>query len=128
MVPLKQITKGDKIALVDRVQAWSKQQYNEQVTLASAASVPWDLSLSNSFTITLSHNVTLVPANMAAGAYYTLVVRQDAIGGRTLAFTGSFKWVDSLPPTPTLDPNSIDMYTFYYDGIDFLGCQMTKFG
>ena len=33
-----------------------------------------------------------------------------------------------LPPTPSLNPNAKDIYTFFYDGEAFLGCQQTKFG
>jgi hypothetical protein len=74
-----------------------------------------DLAAGSVFEIVLTGNLTSLmltnpPAAGLAGAA-TLILRQDSIGGRTLAWPGSVRWAGGIPPSATGAPNAIDIYT-----------------
>lgn len=75
------------------------QRYTEAVTVNTAIGSTYtiDLSTANIFDLTLTANVTFSMSNppssgTAQGA--TLLLRQDATGGRKVTFPSSFKWTD----------------------------------
>ena len=75
------------------------QRYTEAVTVNTAIGSTYtiDLSTANIFDLTLTANVTFSVTNppssgTAQGA--TLLLRQDATGGRKVTFPSSFKWTD----------------------------------
>jgi len=70
-----------------------KHSTYSQQTLSDGATINWDLSLAQNAVVTLGGNRTLAnPTNQIAGGVYTLLVKQDATGGRTLAFGTAYKW------------------------------------
>ena len=84
--------------------------------MVSAGALTLDLELGNVFEVTLSQNVTTLalanpPASGRAGTC-TLILKQDATGGRTLAWPTSVRWAGGLPPLVTLAANAVDIYAF----------------
>jgi len=71
---------------------------------------------------TMTGNGTLTLANGAAGGVYTVEVLQDGTGGRTVAWSGAV-WPNGVVPTSTTTLNRKDVYTFFYDGSNYLGVQ-----
>ena len=65
--------------------------------------------------MTLTQNVAAMvlanpPGSGRAGSCI-LMVRQDATGGRTLAWPGVVKWAGGLAPALTSTPNALDVYS-----------------
>ena len=82
----------------------------------SAGALTLDLATGNVFDVTLTQNVTSLilghpPAAGRAGSA-TLIVRQNAAGGRTLAWPGSMLWAGGMPPLVTPAANAVDLYAF----------------
>ena len=87
------------------------------VALASAASISTNAAAGNVFTLTLGQNATLSnPSGLAAGASYAWIVKQDAIGSRTLAYGSAFKWPGGVAPTLSTAANATDMIVAVSDG------------
>jgi len=71
----------------------------EAHTLTDGASISLDLSVGNNFSVTLEGNRTLSnPTNETVGQCGFIVVRQDAAGGRTLAFGSEYKFIGGSGP------------------------------
>jgi hypothetical protein len=82
----------------------------------SAGALTLDLETGNVFEVTLTGNVTSLtlanpPAAGRAGSA-TLILRQDATGGRTLAWPASVRWADGMPPVVSPAANAVDIYAF----------------
>lgn len=96
--------------------------YNEPISAVTAsASTTIDCSLGNNFDISLSASITSlsftnVPANRRLYPC-TLILIQDAVGGRTVSWPASFKWSGKVAPTLTATAGGIDIITIVtYDG------------
>ncbi len=90
-------------------------------TLTDAANISWDMDLGEMAEVTLGGNRTLDnPTNLKKGTY-SLLVKQDASGGRTLDYGTAFKWPGGVPPDLTSDPNAVDLLTFVSDGTNLYG-------
>ena len=82
-----------------------------------SGNIATDCSLGNCFTVTISGASTLTnPTNMAAGATYNWIVKQDGTGGRTLSFGNAFKFPSAYIPTATSGAGSVDIYSGLSDG------------
>ena len=68
--------------------------------------------------ITFTGHTTLSFINASAGASYTLILRQDATGGRTVTLTG-WDFGDNLPSYNTA-ANLKNMVSAVYDGSEYL--------
>ena len=91
------------------------------VTLTDAATVTWSVSgLVNNAIITLGGNRTLAFSGLTNGMTGTIIVKQDATGGRTLALPSvcANKVISGGSGTLVLSTaaSAIDMLTFTYDG------------
>lgn len=107
---------------------FQKAAFFSEKTLADAANISWDARLNQTAEVTLAGNRTLDnPTNMDAGATYILVVKQDATGGRTLAFGTAYKWPGGTAPTLTAAANAVDIITFYSDGTNMYGIHQGDF-
>jgi hypothetical protein len=69
---------------------------------------------------TMTGNGTLVLTGGVAGGVYTVEVLQDGTGGRTVAWSGVV-WAGGVIPSSTATPNRKDVFTFYFDGSNYLG-------
>jgi hypothetical protein len=98
-------------------QAWTRQQYFTETTLADGAGIDWNLAENQVAKVTLGGNRTLnAPTNMQAGATYILRIIQDATGSRTLTFNAAYKFPAGLDPTLTTTPNAVDIISCVSDG------------
>lgn len=94
------------------------KDYSEERTTPSGAgpTLTLDLENGNTFEVTLTGNITTVtvtnpPASGRAGSF-TLIVHQDATGGRTISWASLFKFAGGTDPTLTATANAIDILTF----------------
>ena len=71
--------------------------------------------------LTLRSSGALVFKNGTAGGRYTLVLRQDATGGRTVTWPTNVLWPGGNAPILTTAANSIDVTDFLFDGDKYLG-------
>lgn len=109
-------------ALLNVVQAYTKQQHFTMATLTDAASITWNLDDEQVAQVTLTANRTLAaPSNQKAGGIYTLFVRQDAGGTNTLAFNAVYLWPGGTAPTISAGANDVDVLTFISDGTNMHG-------
>lgn len=113
---------GAWVAEGNRQLGYDQAQYQVLKTLTDGASIAWDVRYQTHATVTLGGNRTLAnPTNAQAGGVYLLIVRQDATGGRTLAFDSAYAFAGGAAPTLTSAANAVDMLTFVYDGSKMLG-------
>ena len=74
---------------------------------------------------TLTGNVTSIalPASPLAiqSGTITIVVTQDAVGGRTITWPASVKWPEAIPAQPTPGANSISMFNLLWTGTQWFG-------
>jgi len=104
------------------------QAYFAETTLTDAANIAWDLTLNQASTVTLAGNRTLDnPTNLKAGASYTVIVKQDATGSRTLVYGTVYKWPGGTAPTLSTAASSIDILTFVSDGTNMYGVSQLAF-
>jgi hypothetical protein len=92
---------------------------HDQGTVSTTTNIDWDLS--NVRTITLGASViTLTFSNPKPGATYTLIIKQDGTGNRTIGWP-TIRWPGGTPPTLTSVLNSVDVVTLIYDGSVYYG-------
>ena len=92
---------------------------HNQGTVSTTTNIDWDLS--NVRTITLGASViTLTFSNPKPGATYTLIIKQDGTGNRTIGWP-TIRWPGGTPPTLTSVLNSVDVVTLIYDGSVYYG-------
>lgn len=93
----------------------------EKATVATSSSgtTAIDLNLGNIFHVTISANTTFAFQNPAPTGYassFSLYVRQDGTGNRTVNWPSSVKWAGGKPPAST-GVNTVDLYVFEtFDG------------
>lgn len=106
------------------VNVFTRNQSVEPRSLASGASIAIDASQSNIFSVTLTANTTLTnPANLTDGMELSIVLRQDAVGGRLITFGDQFKWAGGAAPVFSSAPYAVDIVRAQYDaGTGFLFC------
>jgi hypothetical protein len=110
------------------VTAYTAQQYFAQQTLTDGATINWNLNTQQAATVTLGGNRTLAnPSNMEAGATYTLIVKQDGTGSRTLAYGANYYWPGGTAPTLSAGAGAIDIITFLSDGTNMYGLAQLNF-
>jgi hypothetical protein len=92
-------------------------QTNNVQTLTDGASIAWNLHNGVFATVTLEDNRTLSnTTNQHAGGLYTLIVKQDDTGGRTLAYGNNYKFPGGVTPTLSSTANAVDILEFKSDG------------
>ena len=62
--------------------------------------------------------VALTFTNPQPGARYTLILKQDATGGRTVTWPGTFRTGSAGPITLSTAPNATDYVGLQYNGVD----------
>ena len=89
------------------------------VVASSGSSLELDLADGNDHDVTLDDDCTLMLAGATAGmsCYMTVLLRQDATGGRTPTWPSSVEWVGGSAPTLQSDAEAWDtVVLFTYDG------------
>ena len=114
---------SDTQTLTNKVlQSSTLKAYAEDKAQNNSASgtVTLDLSTNNVFEVTLVGNTTFAFSNPPANTKlfsFTLIVKQDATGGRTIAWPSSKKFSGGVTPPPTTTANAIDVWSIMtYDG------------
>lgn len=85
-------------------------------TIAASGTTPdLDLIDGNVFDVTLDNNATFTFSSAVSGfgIGFTLILRQDATGGRTVTWPASVKWDSGTAPTLGTAANNISLLTFY---------------
>ena len=84
--------------------------------------ITWDLEESTNYKAVLTGNVTLDIVNAQNGMYGTIILQQDATGGREITLgAGTHRVVGGGAGIINLtsNPNAIDILSFTYDGSTF---------
>jgi hypothetical protein len=113
------IGRGESIDMQHQqlIRAQAKDVYGPSTTpTVSAGALTLDIETGNVFEVTLTENVmTLIlanpPAAGLAGSCF-LILKQDGIGGRTLAWPHSIRWADGATPHISAAENAIDIFAF----------------
>lgn len=94
------------------------RDYSETVATPtiSSGSLTLDYSAANVFSVSLTANVASLtisnpPASGKAGSF-TLILTQDATGGRSFTWPSSVTWAGGTEPTITATANAVDVLTF----------------
>ena len=81
----------------------------------SGATETLDLESGNVFDLTLTADCTITlsnpPASGTSGSF-TLILRQDGTGSRTVTWPASVDWASATAPTLTTDASAVDVLTF----------------
>lgn len=77
-----------------------------------ASTVTFDMNASNTHTVTLGGNRTLAVTNDADGQSFSIIVKQDATGSRTVTWWSGIRWQDGIVPTLTTTANKWDLFRF----------------
>lgn len=84
--------------------------------LTDAPNIAVNATAHNSFSVTLGGNRTLdAPSNLADGMLLNFAIRQDATGGRTLAFNAIYDFGAAGTPTLSTTASVVDYVMGYYD-------------
>lgn len=109
----KNITGNDVV--LSRVEL---KDYSRSLTTpaSSSGTLTLDIENGNAFEVTLTENVTTTnfsnpPASGRMGEF-TLILKQDATGGRTFAWPASVDWAGGAAPTLTTAANAVDVLEF----------------
>ena len=91
-------------------------------TDSDAATITFDLNVSNIHTVTLGGNRTLALTNASVGQVFIIRLVQDGTGGRTVTWFNTIKWAGGSTPTLTSGATKTDTFGFIttssgnYDG------------
>jgi predicted secreted protein len=111
------------------VNSYTQQQRITQANLSiSSGVVSWNLNTHQAAQITLTQNVTVNnPTNQQAGGTYTMLVRQDGTGSRTITWGNAYTWQNNSQPVLTSASSAVDLLVFYSDGTKMLGSATRNF-
>lgn len=93
------------------------KDYSETINVIASSTATTDInvSLGNVVDMTLDNSPTLTFSGAAptgTGGSFTLVLRQDASGSRTVTWPGSVRWSGGTAPTLTTTASKVDIITF----------------
>jgi hypothetical protein len=89
------------------------------VELADAPTIVIDWSKGVTQAVTLHGNRALIFSNGQKGGKYTLILRQDATGSRTVTWPSSVHWAGVLGPTLTTTAGKADYIVFINNGVTY---------
>ena len=95
------------------------KDYSEQVATPSISANALTLDCTNGNVFSVAHNANITtltlsnpPASGRCGSI-TLILTQDATGGRTIAFPASVKWPDGAAPTISTTANKENVFVLF---------------
>lgn len=71
--------------------------------------------------ITLTDDCTLTFPAVFDGKSFTIRLRQDGTGGRTVTWDADVEWPGGVAPTLSTDPDAVDILAFHSDGAVWFG-------
>jgi hypothetical protein len=96
--------------------AWEPALGPYVFTLTDAANITIDGAVANAFAVTLGGDRTLDnPVNLVDGMLYTLRIKQDGVGGRSVTWGANFDFGSTSKQINTV-PNSATFFQFASDG------------
>ncbi len=98
------------------------------VTLTDAAQIDIDAALSNNFQVTLEGNRLLNnPDNRRDGMVINIFIKQGVGGGKSLTYSGKYKWPGGVPPALSTDAGAVDLLVAQYNyDLDIWACSLLK--
>ena len=93
----------------------------ETVTANTSTAYTIDLANGSVQILTLTGNCTFTFPTATAGKSFTLLLKQDATGSRTVTWPAAVKWPSSTAPTITSTASKADKYVFTADGTYWWG-------
>jgi hypothetical protein len=111
------------VTSLNTVNGWTAQQYFVMNSLPYSNTISWNLDTHQvtELVLTGAEATLLAPSNMRAGGHYTLIVKQDNIGGRLLTFDTIYNFSSTESPSPSNLPDSVTIYFFVSDGTNMYG-------
>ena len=114
---LSDLRLSSNVPLKNSVNAFSAHNYFGTTTLASAAAITWTGSSAQVAQVTLDQSPTLTATDLANGAFYSLLVIQDGVGGRTILWDSNvFKFNGGTAPVLSIGAGAKDVFVFRSDG------------
>lgn len=96
--------------------------YTEETATANTGTAyTIDLANGSLQILTLTGNCTFTFPTPTAGKSFTLFLKQDATGSRTVTWASSVKWPSSTAPTVTSTASKGDKFVFTADGTYWWG-------
>ena len=92
-----------------------KDYAETRVGASSGSSYTVDLENGNLYEVTLTDNCTFTFSNPPAsgkGGSFTLILKQDGTGSRTVTWPGSVKWAGGAAPTLSSSASAVDILAF----------------
>jgi hypothetical protein len=120
-------------AMLNAVQTWASAQtfdaaliitdeVRETPTVANTSTAyTIDITSGTLFDLTLTGNCTFTFPTATAGRQFTLLLKQDATGSRTITWPSSVRWAAGSAPTITTTASKTDVISFVADGTYWLG-------
>ena len=87
--------------------------------LKDVPNIEVDWSRGNTQSVTLGGNRTLTFSHGQKGGKYTLVLKQDATGSRTVTWPSSVHWAGVIGPTLTTTAGKTDYINFFFNGVSY---------
>lgn len=119
MLQTTKIGRGEPIDMQHQqlIRPQLKGAYGTSMTPSmSAGALTLDLEAANTFEVALTENVVSLvlanppPAGLAGVCF--LILKQDDVGGRTMAWPRSIRWPDGVPPRISAAENAVDIFAF----------------
>lgn len=96
--------------------------YTEEVfTGNSSTAITLDLTNGTVQIITLTGNATITMPAAVSGKSFTILLKQDATGSRTVIWAATVQWPGGTAPTITSTASKMDKYVFISDGTYWYG-------
>jgi hypothetical protein len=95
--------------------------YTEETVVANT-STAYTIDLANGTVqiLTLTGNCTFTFPTATAGKGFTLLLKQDGTGSRTVTWPAAVKWPGGTAPTVTATASKMDKYVFVADGTNWI--------
>lgn len=99
------------------------QGVRETITVVAASGSSYTINSTSAsiIDITLTANCTFTFPAASSGGQFTLFLKQDATGSRTVVWPSTVRWANSVVPTLTTTASRTDVITFICDGTYWLG-------
>jgi len=121
------LSTGTDVAKLSTTNVWTKAQTTALYTLTDASTISLDLSQSNIFIVTLAGNRTLgTPTYPVVGGQYTIVLKQDGTGNRTINWPAYFKFRSGQSTTLSTVGGKYDVLTMNYVASNVYLCDLVK--
>lgn len=102
---------GKVLTVIAGVPAW-RDPAGDLTTATDGATVTFDLATSRRQIVTLGGNRTLALSGDADDMAFTIILKQDGTGSRTVTWFSGIKWPGGTTPTLTTTAGKYDVFAF----------------